>query len=161
VIIMSEASSFATRANVRGSGETILLVEDQEFVREVMFQVLRSAGYLVLQAANAEEARSVFCRHQGPVHLLLTDMVMPGKNGAALATELAVLSPGIKTLLTSGYANNIVEEHCHNRRISFLPKPFSIHSLTRKIRDVLDEKESCLDQTCAVFDRASGFDNGL
>jgi two-component system, cell cycle sensor histidine kinase and response regulator CckA len=138
---MSEAISDQPPANNSRSGETILLVEDETFVREITCQVLESAGYLVLQASNAEEALWTFCQHEGPVHLLLTDMVMPGKNGPDLAAQLGALSPEMKTILTSGYGENIAIEIDRNPRIFFLPKPFSVQSLTRKVRDVLDERE--------------------
>ena len=138
---MSGASSTTIPTRIPGNGETILLVEDEAFVREITCQVLESAGYVVLQACSAEEALWAFCRHQGPVHLLLTDMVMPGKNGPDLAAELGALSPEMKTILTSGYGENVTEEMCRNPKVFFLPKPFSVQSLTRKVRNVLDENE--------------------
>lgn len=152
---MSEAISTTISTKVPGKRETILLVEDEAFVREITCQVLESAGYMVLQASSAEEALWAFCQHEGPVHLLLTDMVMPGKNGQDLAAELGALSPEMKTILTSGYAENVAEEMGRNPRIFFLPKPFSVQSLTRKVRNVLDENEpsgkvrSCQSAPCA------------
>ena len=140
---MPPCGSTATENKVPGRGETILLVEDEAFVREVTCCVLQSAGYEVLSTANAEEALWTFCRHKGPVHLLLTDMVMPGKNGPELAAELEALSPGMKTILTSGYGDSVmVDEVCRNSRVFYLPKPFSIQSLTRKVRNVLDDSEA-------------------
>ena len=155
MLAMSEAISTTISTKVPGKRETILLVEDEAFVREITCQVLESAGYMVLQASSAEEALWAFCQHEGPVHLLLTDMVMPGKNGQDLAAELGALSPEMKTILTSGYAENVAEEMGRNPRIFFLPKPFSVQSLTRKVRNVLDENEpsgkvrSCQSAPCA------------
>lgn len=141
---MPEFTSFAPKARVPGHGETILLVEDEAFVREVTRQVLESAGYVVLQAGNAEEAQLAFCQHRGTVHLLLTDMVMPGKSGPTLAAELGALAPEMKTILTSGYGESVAGgEVAANPRVSFLSKPFSVHSLTQKVRSVLDQDESC------------------
>ena len=135
---MENSTSSATR--IPGRGETILLVEDETFVREITCQVLESAGYRVLQAGNAEEALWTFCRHEGPVHLLLADVVMPGKTGPALAAELGALAPEMKTILTSGYGDNVIlDDVGHDPRVSYLPKPYSVQSLTGKVRSVLDE----------------------
>lgn len=137
---MSACGSTTAENRVAGRGETILLVEDEAFVREVTCCVLESAGYEVLATANADEALWTFSRHEGPVHLLLTDMVMPGKDGPALAAELSALSPEMKTILTSGYGDSVlVDEVCRHPRVFYLPKPFSVQSLTRKVRDVLDD----------------------
>jgi len=139
---MPECSSTATENRVPGRGETILLVEDETFVREVTCSVLQSAGYEVLSTANAEEAVWSFCQHEGPVHLLLTDMVMPGKNGPALAAELGALSPELKTILTSGYGDSVIlDDMCRDPRVFYLAKPFTVQSLTRKVRNVLDDTE--------------------
>lgn len=140
---MPQSSANSLQAKVPGNGETILLVEDESFVREVTRQVLEAAGYVVLQATNAEEALWTFCQHEGAVHLLLTDMVMPGKDGPTLAAELEALSPGLKTILTSGYGESLaLQEKAGNARVFFLPKPFSTRSLTQKVRHVLDQKEA-------------------
>ena len=77
---------------------TILLVEDEAFVREVACEVLSRAGYRVLKAGNAKEAVKIFREHAGEVHLLLTDVVLPDRNGRDLATELAALGDGVKSI---------------------------------------------------------------
>jgi len=139
---MSPCGSTTTENRVAGRGETILLVEDEAFVREVTCCVLQSAGYEVLSTADADEALWTFSRHEGPVHLLLTDMVMPGKNGPALAAELGALSPEMKTILTSGYGDSVIlDDVCRNSRVFYLPKPFTVQSLTLKVRNVLDNTE--------------------
>ena len=142
---MSDTSTSAGSA--RGRGETILVVDDEPFVREITCQVLISAGYSVLQAGRAEEALSTFYTHQGPVDLLLTDMMMPGKTGPELAAQLGALSPEMKTVLTSGHGETVAEEFCRDPRVFFLPKPFSMHALTATVRSVLGADQSC---SCTV-----------
>jgi DNA-binding NtrC family response regulator len=122
-------------------------VDDEPFVREITCQILASAGYLVLQAQDAEQALEAFCKHKGPVHLLLTDLIMPGKTGPELATELGALAPDIKTILTSGHGEIAARELCEDCRIAFLPKPFSVRSLTAKVHSVLTG-ESCSGAPC-------------
>lgn len=115
--------------------ETILLVEDEAFVREVTGEVLRSAGYEVLTAKDAAEAASVYTARPGGVELLLSDVVMPGENGRALAKRLRRENPELKVLLVSGYAEQMgqpgAEEEC-------LAKPFSTDVLLRRVRRMLD-----------------------
>jgi DNA-binding NtrC family response regulator len=140
---MMEHPIAASAEAVSGKGwETILLVEDEAFVREVTGEVLASAGYTVLKAGNAEEALWTFCRHEGEVHLLLTDVVMPGKSGRDLAAELRSLSPGMKTIVTSGYSESVaLLDGGQDSSVSFLAKPFSVQSLMQKIREMLDENQ--------------------
>lgn len=88
--------------------ETILLVEDELFVRDVTQELLEMCGYTVLTACDAAEGIRVFDRHKGPVHLLVTDVVMPGMNGRELAKRLMVRCPELKTIFISGYADNPV-----------------------------------------------------
>jgi PAS domain S-box-containing protein len=125
-------------SELRGS-ETILVVEDEQAVRSLMVRMLRSMGYWVLEASRADEALMVCLRHKGPVHLLLTDVVMPQKSGRDLLDHLRPLRPDIKVLFTSGYT----EESLHRRSLEsdapFLQKPFTEEALARKVRDVLDE----------------------
>ncbi|MGP0020469.1 MAG: response regulator [Candidatus Sulfotelmatobacter sp.] len=113
--------------------ETILLVEDEAFVREVTGEVLRSAGYEVLIARNASEAESAYAGRRGGVELLLSDVVLPGENGRVLAGRLRRDHPELKVLLVTGYAEQmgLREEEC-------LAKPFSTDVLLRKVREMLD-----------------------
>ncbi len=122
----------------RAAYATILLVEDEAFVREVAGQVLCSAGYSVLTARNASEALLAFREHPEAVQLLLTDVVLPDRNGCDLALELAGLCRNIRTIFTSGYPENSVTRKALPPGCSYLPKPFSADSLLRKVRDVLD-----------------------
>jgi len=121
--------------------ETILLVEDDAFVRDVTGEVLESAGYVVLKAANAEQALQAYRQHPGTVHLLVTDLCMPGKNGRALAAELGSLCPELKTILISGYGEGAHNEDEDSGIVCF-PKPFSAVSLMRKIRETLGDHEA-------------------
>ena len=127
----------AEAAAIAGSSAlaAILLVEDEALVREVTAEVLQSAGYWVLKAGNAVEARSLFRGFQRQVQLLITDLVMPGQDGRLLAHELSAIRPGLKTLLTSGYPearHGTPEPGWH-----YLPKPFSVDSLLGKVREML------------------------
>lgn len=120
---------------------TILLVEDEGFVREVAYEVLSRAGYRVLKASNATEALQVFRQYAGPVHLLLTDVVLPDRNGCDLALELATLRDGIKAIFVSGYPeNSITRKGLRQPGWLYLPKPFSAASLLQKIEEALPNK---------------------
>ena len=117
---------------------TILLVEDETFVREVACQVLRSAGYDVLPAKNAADAVTTFRGHP-EVQLLLTDVVLPDRSGCDLALELVNASAGVKAIFISGYPeNSITRQGLPNPGWSYLPKPFSAASLLQKIKEVVN-----------------------
>ncbi len=115
---------------------SILLVEDESFVREVTAEILTAAGYKVLKARSAVEAIREFHLHKGEVALLVVDVVLPGKNGRDMAKELMREEPRLKTVLMSGYPqNNVGADSLLNT--GYLPKPFSLQSLMQKIRDVI------------------------
>jgi two-component system, cell cycle sensor histidine kinase and response regulator CckA len=119
--------------------ETILLVEDEALVRDLASRVLHEQGYTVLVANNGWEALRLAREHIGVIHLLLTDVVMPGIGGKALADQLMAVFPNLKVLFTSGYTNNsVVTQGMLLPGIKFLEKPFSSVSLTHKVREVLD-----------------------
>jgi signal transduction histidine kinase len=120
--------------------ETVLLVEDEALVRNFALRVLRYQGYQVIEAASGEEALHYLeSNPNAAVHLLLTDIVMPGMDGRELADKLRSLKPGLKILLTSGYTEHIsgVKDASGNGG-AFLAKPFSPYELARKVREVLD-----------------------
>ncbi len=119
-------------------GKTILLVEDEEFVRHVMREVLVIEGYKVLEARGAEEGLQLFQQNAGLIDLLLTDISMPGMNGCELAARLEALQPGLRVLLTSGYME-IPPSHCGTElpASSYLLKPFTTANLVEKVRCVL------------------------
>ena len=125
---------------VTGGSETILVVEDDERVRTIVTRVLREAGYRVLVAGNGEDALALAGADGQPIHLLVTDVVMPGMNGRQLAGRLAQTHPETRTLFTSGYTENIIAHHgVLDRGIEFLSKPYTLEILTRRVREVLDK----------------------
>ena len=126
----------------RGCG-TILLVEDESFLLEVTSEILESAGYRVLKTRNAAEAIRAFRQFHSIVRLLLTDVVLPGQNGRDLANELRGIRPDLRIIFISGYPENVVTRHgIQEGGMSYLPKPFSLQSLTRKVRQALQQKET-------------------
>ena len=119
--------------------ETILLAEDNAGLRKLATRVLAPAGYTVLAAATGEEALRVLERHEPPVHLLLSDVVMPGMSGRDLAERIAQTRPGMKVLYMSGYTSDTIVRHgVLEARVPFLNKPFTAAALLRKVREVLD-----------------------
>ncbi|MCH7825353.1 MAG: response regulator [Acidobacteria bacterium] len=123
---------------LRGT-ETLLLVEDEEMVRVLGTRVLSSHGYFVLEAEDGDEALEVCQRHEGPIDLLVTDVVMPGMNGRELAQRLATVIPDVAVLFISGYTGGALVEHgVLQDGTNFLQKPFSPHRLVQKVREVLD-----------------------
>ena len=123
----------------RGS-ETVLLVEDDELVRDLAARLLEQQGYRVLTAANGQEALRVAKEHVGEtIHLLLADIVMPQMGGKELADWLKISRPNVKVLYTSGYADNAIVHHgVLDPGTHFLQKPFSLKTLSHKVREVLD-----------------------
>ncbi|MGZ8474203.1 MAG: response regulator [Candidatus Deferrimicrobiaceae bacterium] len=120
-------------------GENILLVEDEEMVRELVQEGLRRDGYSVLAAGNALEAISLLERHSRPIDLLLTDLMMPGMNGMELARRLMSSHPGMKVLLMSGYSEEEIGKFVGKEPGSaFLQKPVTPSLVSRKVREVLD-----------------------
>ena len=122
--------------------ETILITEDEEFVRELVISGLQEFGYQIISAKNREDALKTAREYNGKIDLLLTDVVMPGGSGGQLAKELAALIPGLKILFMSGYTDESIVHHgMLSEGTNFIQKPFSIEALAEKIRDVLDEKK--------------------
>jgi two-component system cell cycle sensor histidine kinase/response regulator CckA len=115
------------------SAATILFVEDEAFVRDVTSQVLRAAGYEVLIAQNAVEAKRLYEQRPGGVDLLLTDLVLPGETGRQLAAKLSSADLRLKVLFVTGYAEQMNVEEGQG----CLPKPFSTSALLGKVRQIL------------------------
>ena len=119
---------------------TILLVDDEVPVRDVTREFLMSAGYTVLEASTGEEAIRICETHEGPIQLLLTDVVMSGMSGPQLGQTLASRYPSLRVLYTTGYTNEAIIRHgLLGHGTPFIQKPFSINDLTDKVRQVLEE----------------------
>lgn len=119
--------------------ETVLLVEDDSAVRELVGSMLTARGYTVLTAQNPLEAETLCRRHSDRIHLLLTDLILPGMSGRDLAKRVYTLRPDIKLLFMSGYTDDaMIHRHGFDPSFAFLPKPFSSTTLATKVREVLD-----------------------
>jgi PAS domain S-box-containing protein len=122
----------------KGGSETILLVEDEGQLRVLAREILRGAGYDVMDAPNAAAAVRLAETRTGPIHLLLTDVVMPHVSGRELARRLTLDRPRMRVLYMSGYDDAIVQQNVVDRDIAFLQKPITPEILLRKVREVLD-----------------------
>ena len=124
-----------------GGVETVLVVEDDPGVRHVVAQVLRHRGYVALEADDARDALRIGRDHPGNIHLLLSDVVMPGMTGTQLADQMAVLRPGIRVMLMSGYSGDMIAERgALKPGTVFVQKPISALALAQKVRQVLDRQ---------------------
>ncbi len=120
--------------------ETLLLAEDSDSLREMAHDYLASVGYTVLEAASGKEALQKAQEFAGPIHLLLTDVVMPEMSGPELACQMSALRSGIKVIFTSGYTDDaIARQGVLDPAVAFIQKPYRPKALARKIREVLDE----------------------
>jgi CheY-like chemotaxis protein len=121
-----------------GGTETVLLVEDEESVRQLVRDTLVAKGYRVMEAANGEAGLATALRHEGKIDLVITDVVMPGMGGRELVKQLAQKRPETKVLYLSGYTEDaILSEGTIERGAAFLQKPFTLQNLSRKVREVL------------------------
>lgn len=122
-----------------GGTETVLVVEDEKMLLELAVTILEEQGYNVLSAESPEEAMTIAREYNNPIHLLVTDVVMPGMNGWELKEALAPLYPEIKTIFMSGYTADIIaHKGIIEKGTAFLQKPFTISVLTEKIRQVIE-----------------------
>ena len=125
---------------LRGT-ETILVAEDEDGVRSLTKEVLEKYGYTVLEASNGEEALKIAERHEGPLDLLLSDVVMPRMGGPELAQELLARRPAVKVLYMSGYTDHpMVRRGVVNAGVAFLQKPFTPTVLVSRIREILESR---------------------
>ena len=136
---VAEPGEPAATAGPEGGTETILLVEDAAALRLASRRVLERRGYTVLDAPDGQTALSLAAGHEGPIQLLLTDVVMPGIGGRQLADRLRELRADLKVVFMSGYTDDeIMRRGVFERGGAFLQKPFATHDLSRKVREVLD-----------------------
>src|SRR5262249_16647592 len=124
------AAAAATRP--RGGSETVLLVEDDDVLRPLFSTLLSQEGYRVLAARSGSEALHLGQNHGGPLHMLVTDLILPQLSGPALAGQLQAVRPELKVLYLSGYESEAVPG------MPFLQKPFPPDALARKVRELLD-----------------------
>jgi PAS domain S-box-containing protein len=126
-----------------GSNETILVVEDQEGIRDMVGEFLRRKGYRILLAADGDQALQIAGAHSDPIHLLVTDLAMPNLGGHELAQRLTRLRPRIKVLFMSGYLDHsFLSDPAKDDAATVLQKPFSLDALAHSVRSALDQQES-------------------
>jgi CheY-like chemotaxis protein len=133
------AAPSATRPAAARGSETVLVVEDDRAVLALTCRALEAEGYTILCASDGADALRIVERHGGAIHLLVTDVVMPGMSGRELAEQMAARRAGIRILYMSGYPGDAAVHHgTLVRGSAFLQKPFSPDSLARKVRETLD-----------------------
>jgi CheY-like chemotaxis protein len=138
--LVEEAVSHEKRSvsdhNPSGGTETVLLVEDEEALRELTRDVLIGSGYEVLDSASPEKAIEIASQYSGPIHLLLTDVIMPRMNGPVLAQKLTSTRPEMRVVYMSGYTG-FRHGQAPGPHANLLPKPFNRETLLRKLHDAL------------------------
>ena len=140
----AEAEKPTTQITVRGGTETILLVEDERSVRELVSRILHKYGYKILPAGSGSEALEVWNQHKNEISMLFTDLVMPDNmNGRELAEKLWAERPGLKVIFTSGYSTDIVGKDFRlEPELNYLQKPYQPQMLAQTVRRCLDSKET-------------------
>jgi len=138
--VPAPAATEPPAGDTRGS-ETVLVVEDQDEVREFVVQALANRGFRVLQAADAPQALEVSERHSGSIDLLLTDVVLPGMNGRELAELFRMLRPSIKVIYTSGYTQDIIASRgVQDGDVTYVHKPYSAEAIAVSVREAIDKQ---------------------
>jgi signal transduction histidine kinase/ActR/RegA family two-component response regulator len=134
-----EPESSIDRNKLSGGNETVLLVEDEEMVREMAKETLEESGYQVLEAKHGHEALLIAEQYRGHIHLMLSDVVMPQMSGRELAEQFALLRKGMKVLYMSGYTDDAIVHHgVLDEGTAFIEKPFTPNALARKVRETLN-----------------------
>jgi DNA-binding NtrC family response regulator len=129
----------APKADPMAGTETVLLVEDDEQILDLLRTMLEENGYRVLAASSPQEACTICEQHPGDIDLLITDVIMPRMNGKELQVRIAGMMPGIRTLFMSGYTADIIATRgVIDQGVNFICKPFSMPTLTKKVREVMD-----------------------
>ncbi len=135
----AQASLRAEEARFPRGDETVLVVEDEEMVRDLTVQLLTSLGYTVLHAGTGGKALALSRQHAGRIELLITDVIMPHMNGRELADQLTEQRPGLKVLYASGYSEDVIASHgVLDEGVELVAKPYSLDQLAVRVRDVLD-----------------------
>jgi CheY-like chemotaxis protein len=143
----AEASIPAGVVEEKRASETVLLVDDAAPVRMIVRRFLEMQGYQVLQASNGPDALRVSREHEGTIHLMVTDVVMPRMSGRELAFQLASQRPEMKVLFISGHTEDAILHHgVLEKGMAFLAKPFTREALVSRVRRLLDEDKQSLDQ---------------
>jgi PAS domain S-box-containing protein len=136
---LQPAQPRGSAAPSEGGTETILLVDDAAQLRQLTRRLLENCGYNVLESGDPADALRIVREYKGPLHLLVTDVVMPGFSGAVLAERVAAIRPETKVLYTSGYSDASIEQgHVRGQQSAFLDKPFTRGALLSKVRELLD-----------------------
>jgi PAS domain S-box-containing protein len=137
-LVETEQKTRAARKSTGGT-ETILLVEDEDMVRELIELGLTRDGYSVLESRSPREALELCRRHEGPIHLLITDIIMPEMSGRDLAEQMQTMYPEVRVLYMSGYTDDVIVHHgILEAGIDYLQKPFGPGALSQKVREILD-----------------------
>ena len=140
---LDTAHPVRTQPAIRAGTETILLVEDEPGVRQLVREMLHRLGYTTLEAGGGAEALRIFEQHRGGIDLLLTDVIMPQMSGRDLAARLRTVQPTLKVLYMSGYTDDMLAHHgVLEPNVYLLPKPFAPDELGAKLREVLDTAAS-------------------
>ena len=122
-----------------GGSETILVIEDDRDVRNMVTRILSNQGYATMEASNGDDAIRVFDEHRNTINLIILDVVMPGKNGREVFDEIARIDPGVKVIFMSGYTGDVlIDKGVEKETVDFLQKPLSVMTLLTKVREVLD-----------------------
>lgn len=123
----------------KAAAQTILLVDDDIIVREIAREMLTMQGYQVLEAPNGQEALQQMADAASPIHLLVTDIMMPGMNGRELAEQLLAKQPTLRVVFMSGYnEDELLRKGISSQSVTFVAKPFTINSLSSAVKGVLD-----------------------
>lgn len=129
--------------SVTPGSETLLIVENEAAIRNLLQMALRRNGYTVLTAESGREALDLVQDHSGPIHLLITDVVMPDIDGPELVRRLSTLRPDTRTLFMSGYMDDALGDHgVLPTNVNFIQKPFSPRAFAQKVREILDGTSS-------------------
>ncbi len=137
--------SQGARIELPGGQETILLVEDESALRTMTRSILQNFGYTVLEANDGAQAAAISAQYDGVIHLMLTDVIMPGINGRDLAVQVSAARPAIKIVYMSGYTGQVPGHGVLPAGSHFLPKPFTRESLVHKLREALNIGPASLD----------------